>query len=267
MAKNWQFAARHLWPILTDAAKQKRTLTYSDIAPAVHTNPLNVRRALGPIMHHCVDAHLPPLTSIVINMTKGVPGKGFTSWEIDDINAAHKSVYRHDWTLVANPFSGFDEEDTIESLSRHIVDNPARSKEVYRKVKVRGSIQTIFRNAVLTAYDGRCAICGLRFKETLDAAHIIPWSKATHSQRLSPRNGLLLCANHHKLFDSRRICISEKFVVEVRHGSKRCNTATFGKSDKAATIKFHGASLRLPEHRHLWPKRKYLRRRITRNYR
>ena len=207
-------------------------------------------------MHHCVDTHLPPLTSIVIGRTKGVPGEGFTSWDIDDIGSAHQSVYQYDWTLVANPFAGFDEEDTIESLSRHIVRHPTGSEEVYQKIKTRGSIQAIFRAALLTAYGGKCAICELRFKETLDAAHIIPWAKATPSQRLSPQNGLLLCANHHKLFDSGRICVSEQFVVS--HAKKGCKTTVFGRADKAATMKFHGAKIRLPKIRRLRPKRSYL---------
>ena len=215
-------------------------------------------------MHHCVDAYLPPLTAIVIGKTKGVPGEGFTSWAIDDIGAAHQSVYRYDWNLVANPFAGFDEADTIESLSRRIVSDPARSEEVYAKIRVRGQIQTIFRAALLRTYGERCAICGLSFKEALDAAHIIPWSKATPSQRISPRNGLLLCSNHHKLFDSGRISIAENFVV--LHDRQACDTDSYGKADKAASTKIHGARLRLPSNRNLRPKRSYLRRRNSATY-
>ena len=215
-------------------------------------------------MHHCANAHLPPLTSIVIGKFSGVPGEGFTSWAIDDIAGAHQSVFRYDWTLVPNPFAGFDEEDTIESLSRIILNDPTKSAELYAKIQIRGSVQAIFRTSVLIAYGGKCAICGLSFKESLDAAHIIPWSKATPSQRISPRNGLLLCSNHHKLFDSGRIGISGDFMV--LHDHQGHDTDSYGKADKAATIKFHDAKLRLPENPSLWPKRGYLKRRISAKY-
>ena len=245
MARNWRYAARLLWPVLTTAPTEETTLTYSNIAPVVNTNARDIRRALGPIMHHCIDDHLPPLTSIVISKSKGVPGEGFISSAIDDIDDAHQAVYRCDWDVLANPFGGFDEEDTIESLSQLLVNDPARSEEVYAKIRVRGPIQAIFRTALLAAYDGKCSICSLSFKETLDAAHIIPWPKASPSQRISPRNGLLLCSNHHKLFDAGLIGISEDFVV--LHDDNGYDGDSYGKAGKDATARFHGVRLRLPE--------------------
>ena len=264
MAKNWQYAARLLWPVLTTAAREAKTLTYSNIAPEVSTNARNVRRALGPIMHHCIDNHLPPLTSIVIGKSRGVPGQGFISWEIDDINAAHQAVYRYNWDVVANPFEGFDEEDTIQSLAWFLMNDPARSEEVYAKIRVRGPVQAIFRTVLLAAYDDKCSICGLSFKETLDAAHIIPWSKANPSQRISPRNGLLLCSNHHRLFDNGWIDISEDFVVI--HNNKGWDEDSYEDADKAATTRFGDSRLRLPENKGLWPKRRFLRRRLRGDY-
>ena len=193
MARNWEYAAGILWPVLIRAAKAKKKVFYSELASLIDTNPLSVRNALDPIQRHCMDYRLPPLTAVVISKTRGRPGPGFIAWDIDDIGGAYEGVYLHNWDTVENPFGGFDKDDTTETLSRELVDHPNTSEEIYARIKVRGPAQAVFRAALLTAYDGACSICGLSFKEALDAAHIIPWSNASPAERIAPRNGILLC--------------------------------------------------------------------------
>jgi hypothetical protein len=48
----------------------------------------------------------------------------------------------------------------------------------------------------------RCAVTGLATKVLLEASHIKSWANSTNSERLDPRNGLLLTANLHRLFDA-----------------------------------------------------------------
>ncbi len=60
--------------------------------------------------------------------------------------------------------------------------------------------QRYFRQAVLNAYGGRCAITGLAVRELLIASHIIPWSQ-TEDHRLDTQNGISLNALHDKAFD------------------------------------------------------------------
>jgi putative restriction endonuclease len=62
-----------------------------------------------------------------------------------------------------------------------------------------------FREAVMSAYGGRCAVCGvgMRFKTApivvgVEAAHVM-WFQAGGPDTL--RNGLALCSLHHKAFD------------------------------------------------------------------
>ena len=62
-----------------------------------------------------------------------------------------------------------------------------------------------FRVAVVSAYDARCAMCDLDL-DLVVAAHILP-VKASGSMDIVP-NGVALCENHHRLFDSHRVCIS-----------------------------------------------------------
>lgn len=58
--------------------------------------------------------------------------------------------------------------------------------------------QREFRAAVLAAQGGRCALCGLDIPVALDAAHVVP---KVDDGIDDPRNGLALCAVHHRMFD------------------------------------------------------------------
>ena len=62
-----------------------------------------------------------------------------------------------------------------------------------------------FRKEVVSAYDARCAMCGLDL-DLVVAAHILPVA-APGSMDIVP-NGIALCENHHRLFDSHRVLIS-----------------------------------------------------------
>ena len=76
-----------------------------------------------------------------------------------------------------------------------------------------------FRRAVLDAYDGRCAVTGLRIvngggKVEAQAAHI--WSVADGGPDVV-QNGIALSATVHWLFDRRLISLTETYGVLVSH--------------------------------------------------
>lgn len=56
--KNWFHAAGILWARLADLAVERRTETYSQVAPLIDTNPLSVRHALDLIQRYCLDQRL-----------------------------------------------------------------------------------------------------------------------------------------------------------------------------------------------------------------
>jgi putative restriction endonuclease len=106
-------------------------------------------------------------------------------------------------------------------------DSPRRA---YGTSQVRIRIhQRGFRERVLAAYKSRCAMCNLKHRELLDAAHIIPDSEGGEPH---VTNGLALCKIHHAAFDKRiigvqpdgyRIAVRESILQEVdgpmlRHG-------------------------------------------------
>jgi putative restriction endonuclease len=74
-----------------------------------------------------------------------------------------------------------------------------------------------FRDAVIQAYEHRCAICGYDTKVgqwdlALDAAHI-QWHQAAGPSVV--QNGLALCALHHKALDRGAIGMAENVTILV----------------------------------------------------
>ena len=80
---------------------------------------------------------------------------------------------------------------------------------------VRRQGQPAFRQALINAYGGRCAITGCNAKEALEAAHIYPYQGA-HTNDVT--NGLLMRADLHTLFDLGLIGIDpENSSVVISH--------------------------------------------------
>ena len=73
--------------------------------------------------------------------------------------------------------------------------------------------QRSFRERVLRAYQNQCALCRLRHRELLDAAHIIP-DKEGGDPRVP--NGLSLCKLHHAAYDKHFIAVRPDGIIEVR---------------------------------------------------
>ena len=74
--------------------------------------------------------------------------------------------------------------------------------------------QDSFREAVITAYSGRCALSGLREHRLLDAAHIVSDKDELLGQPVVP-NGLPLSKIHHAAFDAYLIGIDPDYRVHV----------------------------------------------------
>jgi putative restriction endonuclease len=73
--------------------------------------------------------------------------------------------------------------------------------------------QARFRGRVVPAYDSQCAICRLKELRLLDAAHIIGDIEDAGDPTI--RNGLSLCAIHHRAFDQDLVGVSPDYVVHV----------------------------------------------------
>jgi putative restriction endonuclease len=71
-----------------------------------------------------------------------------------------------------------------------------------------------FRDRVLHAYEVRCAICHLRHRQLLDAAHIV--GDREEKGVAETCNGLSLCKLHHAAFDAHLIGVDPQSRIHLR---------------------------------------------------
>lgn len=97
--------------------------------------------------------------------------------------------------------SNFDFDFDLKSLKDSIDDRERIEREIAQR---RG--QEKFRNNLLKAYGGKCAITDCDAQAALEAAHIFPYRGASTNH---VKNGLLLRADIHTLFDLHLISIDQ----------------------------------------------------------
>lgn len=132
----------------------------------------------------------------------------------------------------------------------------AESDEIERRYATRQMVQrlhqTTFRERVLQAYRNHCAICSLKHRELLDAAHIIPDTKGGKAM---VSNGLSLCKIHHAVFDQNIIGIRPDYTLEVRQDILE---ETDGPMLKYGIQQMHGNKIILPRSLNQQPDKGFL---------
>lgn len=101
--------------------------------------------------------------------------------------------------------------------------------------------QQRFKLDVMRAYQHRCAICTLRERELVQAAHIVPDSEAEGVAAVI--NGLALCAIHHLAFDRNLLGIDPQGVVHI---ADRLLHEIDGPMLRTGLQGFHGGRIALP---------------------
>jgi len=243
------------WPILAEVAANKGTITYLELGQHLGIHHRPVRYILAEIQDYCLSENLPPITILVVRQS-GRPGTGFIAWDEDDLDSGMSLVYQYPWTTLENPFGFASDGATPESIADEVIQDKITPREAYSRVRVRGMAQRVFREVLLRAYGARCAISNIASLQLLEAAHIIPWTTATHDQRISPRNGILFSILHHKFFDLRWIRIQEDYRVVTDFSGTRPNTP-----ERKLLEAINGTKLRLPDDRRHWPDPEFIRKR------
>jgi putative restriction endonuclease len=111
-----------------------------------------------------------------------------------------------------------------------------------------------FRRIVVSTYDHRCALCGVRIvtpegHTVVDAAHIVRWSKTRNDDI---RNGMALCKLCHWAFDEGMMGVSESYnVITSRQIGIDPNVPGF-------LLTLSGRGIIPPVDRDLWPAQEYL---------
>ncbi len=139
-----------------------------------------------------------------------------------------------------------------DSFHQEILDSVGLHEDV--EIVTRKKRDPRFRELVLTAYEFRCAICGLDLRMGgralgLEAAHI-KWHQARGPDTVD--NGLSLCSLHHKLFDRGAIGLADDrtlLVSESVHGTE--GLASW-------LLTYHGNHIRSPQRASYAPSSEFL---------
>lgn len=112
------------------------------------------------------------------------------------------------------------EHSTVEEIN-HIneAELPKEGKVREQIVKVRVN-QSFFRKTVLAAYNNMCCITGLKDSAFLIAGHIRPWG-LDESNRLNPRNGIIINALHDKAFEAGLLTITPNYKIKISSTLKK----------------------------------------------
>lgn len=96
--------AIRIWPVLVNAARRRRKLTYGDIGDRVGVDPRSVGAGLYPIQEFCRKNELPKLTGLVVLQATGLPSHGFRTagQSLADI---YTDIFEYRWDSVAPPKS------------------------------------------------------------------------------------------------------------------------------------------------------------------
>lgn len=121
------------------------------------------------------------------------------------------------------------------------------------QVTLRRLHQAQFRERVLRAYRDSCAICRLRHRELLEAAHILS-DKHPRGTAEVP-NGLALCTLHHAAFDRHILGIRPDLVIEIRRDILE---EVDGPMLRHGLQEIAGLQLRVPRQPHQQPRREFL---------
>jgi len=119
--------------------------------------------------------------------------------------------------------------------------------------------QDTFRANVIRAYQQSCAICRLRHRELLDAAHILEDKHPKGIPAVS--NGLALCAIHHRAYDKNVLTVKPDYSVEIQD---KILHEIDGPMLRYGLQEFQGSLILLPKRIDQWPDRDALAERYSR---
>jgi hypothetical protein len=131
----------------------------------------------------------------------------YTRFDSQDENAAAEDEEEEEDALTPpNPLAEIDAvKMQLESLS-----------ETERKAVIMARVgQGVFRQRLLQAWEGRCAVTDATLLPVLVASHIKPWMVASNEERLDAANGLLLVGTLDRLFDTGLITFEDDGAVRI----------------------------------------------------
>ncbi|HEX9161754.1 MAG TPA: HNH endonuclease, partial [Thermoanaerobaculia bacterium] len=151
------------------------------------------------------------------------------------------------------PGEAISPKPVTRQLELHVMRTPSSPSEIRELTKSFG-VATVqqrlyearFRNVVLDAYRDRCAVCGLHIRALIDAAHV--GHDRTPKAAIDVREGIALCATHHRAFDAKILRYDEDYAIRIA-----LPRASGGEGEIAMLLAYDGKRLLLPAAQTDWP--------------
>ncbi len=252
MTVNHYERAANIWDVLVEASTNKKQKTYKEISEITKIHWRAQHIPLGFIQEYCLENDLPPLSILAVNNSTGLPGTGFIACSPDKIKTELENVYRFNWHEHTNPFDFAKNVKNIEQILEAIRNFNFNNKHV-QKIKSRGILQPLLKDAAMKFYNNQCAMCGLSIEELLEACHIKPFSDCSDKEKKDLRNIIILCKNHHKLLDAGLIYIDEEYTMHIDSSVKQKTD-----SDRNLFQQIENVTLSLPSDVKFYPDKEYL---------
>ena len=108
---DYSAAIRSAWPVLFEAIRMRRTLSYSELAgragPPLTARQIH-RQLLTPLSARCRSAGLPDLCALVVRKDTGLPGGGWFDPAMSADPAGHwadalAACFEHPWKARIDP--------------------------------------------------------------------------------------------------------------------------------------------------------------------
>lgn len=146
-----------------------------------------------------------------------------------------------------------EEEEDFSDEELEIV--PDERKRFLKKIN-QSARDASFRKRVLKVYGKKCAICCLQVG-LVEACHIIPVKAGGTDQTI---NGIALCHNHHKTFDSALIGIDENYEIILNKSKLQTiqQAGLIGKLDNLLENSRIGGKIILPDNSRYYPNPDFL---------
>lgn len=144
----------------------------------------------------------------------------YTALDTDEairiMNFVPSSLRRPAWYLIRDAI--YDARGDLEADIEAIEKDRSVTKTTREQLIQARCGQGRFRQGVLDAWEGRCAVTGCGLTEALRASHIRSWRESSNEERLDSDNGLPLVASIDALFDKALITFSDNGAMQVAPG-------------------------------------------------
>ncbi len=132
------------------------------------------------------------------NTTKLTFRGEFLGFYAENLNLLHQVETGAQLLRVVEQFSDFIEQAEPSGTENQLVEIAGRRRKV-SSVRKNYPRNPHFRDSVMSAYSGSCAICRKQLG-IVEAAHIIPHNHPDCVEAVT--NGIALCVEHHRLYDA-----------------------------------------------------------------